>query len=314
MKAYSQDMREHILQAVDRGIPKTEVARIFGVGCATVLRYERQRRELGTLSPKKIPGRPSRKGALLLKVLPAQLEARPDATLEEHRRLFLAKTGMDVSVATIARAIERLGWTLKKKTLRAGERNEEAHAAWHLTAKTLDPAELVFVDECGISTAMTPLYSRSPKGQRAVGKVPRARWRNVTLIASLSLQGITSSMTLDGPADSAAFEAYVRHALVPALEPGQTVILDNISIHKGRTVREAVEGKRCDLLFLPPYSEGLSPVDEAFSKIKQDLRRAQARTPQGLDTALRRALDTVRPADALGWFTHCGYPPTSRHL
>ena len=156
---------------------------------------------------------------------------------------------------------------------------------------------------------MTPLYAYAPRGERAVGKVPRNYGASMTLIASLSLSGMGPAFVLDGAADSAAFEIYVEQILAPSLRPGQIVILDNLSIHLGSRVKQAIEARGCRLLFLPAYSPDFSPIEEAFSKLKAVLRRQGARTREALQEAIAMALDLITAQDALGWFTHCGYPP-----
>lgn len=158
---------------------------------------------------------------------------------------------------------------------------------------------------------MTPLYAYAPRGQRAIGKVPRNYGATMTLIASLSLSGMGAAFVLDGAADSAAFEVYIEHLLAPSLHAGQIVILDNLSIHLGPRVKAAIEAKGCRLLFLPAYSPDFSPIEEAFSKLKSFLRRAGSRTREDLQEAIATALDLITGKDALGWFTHCGYSPPS---
>ncbi len=197
----------------------------------------------------------------------------------------------------------------KKKTLRATEQNEAARAAWRKQAAELPSCDLVFVDETGSHIAMTPLYAYAPRGQRAVGKVARNYGTIMTLIASLSLSGMGPAFILDGAADSSAFELYSEQVLAPSLRPGQIVILDNLSIHLGPKVRQAIEARGCRLLFLPAYSPDFSPIEGAFSKVKTLLRRASARTHEALQEALAQALDLIGESDARGWFTHCGYPP-----
>jgi transposase len=173
---------------------------------------------------------------------------------------------------------------------------------------------MVFLDECGTHIAMTPLSARSPRGSRAVGKVPRNSGANMTLIASLSLQGMGEALILDGAADGAAFEVYIEQVLAPSLKPGQIVLLDNLSIHQGAGVRKAIEARGCRLLFLPASSPDFSPIEEAFSKRKTLLRRMGARTREGLQEAIAQALTLITAQDASGWFTHCGYPPLSSDL
>jgi transposase len=204
---------------------------------------------------------------------------------------------------------QEAGLDAKKKTLGASERDEAARAAYRESIKQLDANKIVVVDECGSNIALTPLYARAPKGKRAYGSIPRNRGKNMTLIAALSLQGMTASMILDGAANGLAFEIDVEQVLVPSLTAGQIVVMDNLSIHKGVKVRNAIEAKGCQLLFLPSYSPDLSPIEEAFSKLKTALRRAGARTREALQEAICRALETITAHDALGWFTHCGYLP-----
>jgi transposase len=166
---------------------------------------------------------------------------------------------------------------------------------------------LVFVDECGSNIALTPMYARAPKGERTKGSVPRNRGKNTTLIASLSLEGMGAAMILEGSANAAAFEIYVEQLLVPSLHAGQLVVMDNLRAHKGERVRQAIEAKGCQVLFLPGYSPDFSPIEESFSKLKNSLRRAGARTREALEEAICQALLTVTAQDARGWFSHGGY-------
>jgi transposase len=195
----------------------------------------------------------------------------------------------------------------KKKSLGATERNEEERAAWREETSKLPTESLVFIDECGSNIALTPLYARAPKGERVRGSVPRNRGKNTTLIAALSLEGMGAAMILEGSTNATAFELYVEQVLVPSLHAGQIVVMDNLQAHKSAQVRLAIEAKGCQLLFLPGYSPDLSPIEEAFSKLKTALRRAGARTQEALEEAIAQALLTITAQDAQGWFQHCGY-------
>lgn len=195
----------------------------------------------------------------------------------------------------------------KKKTITASERDEERRAAWREQVIALDPAKFVVVDESGSNIAMTPRYARAPRGQRAYGSVPRNHGKNITLFAALSLDGLGAVMTLDRAADTIAFEAYVRTFLAPTLVPGQIVLLDNLSSHKSATVEQLVAERGCTLLFLPPYSPDFSPIEMAFSKVKQHLRHIGARTREALEAAISTAIDSITIHDAAGFFRHCGY-------
>ncbi len=189
----------------------------------------------------------------------------------------------------------------------ASERDEQARSVWRDRVKLLDPKKLVFVDESGTNIALAPLYARAPKGERAYGKTPRNWGKNITLIAALCAEGVGATMSFEGATDGAAFETYVEHFLVPILKEGQVVVMDNLQVHKSLRVRELIEGAGASVLFLPPYSPDFSPIEQAFSKIKNIVRKAQARTHEALVEALGRALVTVSRRDALGWFEHCGY-------
>lgn len=129
------------------------------------------------------------------------------------------------------------------------------------------------------------------------------------MIASLSLTGMGEALILEGAADTCAFETYIEQLLAPSLQAGQTVVLDNLNIHHGERVRDAIEAKGCHLVFLPSYSPDLSPIEQAFSKLKMCLRRLGARTKEALQDAIAQALETITDQDARHWFTHCGYLP-----
>jgi transposase len=175
--------------------------------------------------------------------------------------------------------------------------------------KEVDARRLVVVDECGSTIALTPLYARAPKGARAYGSVPRKRGKHTTLLASLSLSGVGACLVMEGSVNTPVFEAYVEQILAPSLSPGQIVVLDNLSVPKGARVRQLIEARGCELLFLAAYSPDCSPIEEAFSKLKAFLRRVGARTREALPEAIGQALETITATDASGWFTHCGYLP-----
>ena len=171
----------------------------------------------------------------------------------------------------------------------------------------------MFVDECSTNIALTRLYARAPKGERAYGQAPRNWGKNITLIASMSTEGMGAAMSVEGATDGAAFETYVKHFLVPTLKEGQVVVMDNLQVHKSTRVRSLIEGAGAQILFLPPYSPDFSPIEEAFSKVKGILRRVGARTREALLEASGLALEAVSRRDAVGWFGHCGYEAITHH-
>ncbi|MGH3147086.1 MAG: IS630 family transposase [Rubrobacter sp.] len=203
----------------------------------------------------------------------------------------------------------------QKKSRLASERDEEARGLWRWLASRFDARRLVFVDESGFNTSMTRLRARAPKGERAYGKVPRKRGRNQTLIASMTLRGaMGESVSIEGATDAELFEAYVEGFLAPSLCAGQVVVLDGLGAHRTQKVRDLIETMGAELVFLPPYSPDLNPIEEAFSKIKHLVRKAGARTRDALDEAVGEALRAVTPQDAAGWFAHCGYRAQDRCL
>jgi transposase len=195
----------------------------------------------------------------------------------------------------------------QKKTLGATERDQEKRGAWRRRYGGVDPRRFVFVDESSTNVRMVPIRARAPKGERAYGKAPKNWDKNVTLISSISLEGMGPSMSIEGSADGEAFVLYIEQFLCPKLKPGQVVVMDNLQVHKMRRGRELIEGRGCTLVFLPSYSPDFNPIEEAFSKVKTILRKAKARSFEALVEATGRALCAVSERDAFGFFTHCGY-------
>lgn len=176
-----------------------------------------------------------------------------------------------------------------------------------MTRLGLDPAKIVFLDETWAKTNMTRLRGRAPLGQRLVEKVPHGHWKTTTLIAALDRGGVRCAATVDGAVNRDVLEAFVERVLVPTLSRGDVVVLDNLSSHKGQRARELVESAGATLLFLPPYSPDLNPIEPAFFKIKQRLRSAGHRTLDALWSDVQRVLDLITPTDAANFFRHCGY-------
>jgi transposase len=174
-------------------------------------------------------------------------------------------------------------------------------------AEGLQPERLVFVDEMGTNTSLAPLYACSRRGERALASVPRNWGANVTLLASMTSEGMGPCVAVEGPTTREVFEAYLERVLAPSLRPGQVVVMDNLSSHKAARVCELIEEGGCELRYLPPYSPDLNPIEEAFAKLKALLRRAGARTREALIEAMGRSLGAVTASDARGFFEHRGY-------
>jgi transposase len=202
----------------------------------------------------------------------------------------------------------------QKKSKVASERDEGARGLWRWFLARFDVRRLVFVDESGFHIAMDRLRARAPRGQRAYGKVPRNRGKNLTLIASMSLHGMGETMVVEGSTDALAFEVYVEHFLAPSLKEGQVVVFDNLGAHKPQRIRELIEARGAEVLFLPSYSPEFNPIEEAFSKIKGIVRKVGARTHETLFEAIGQALLAITPVDTAGWFAHSGYEVEVQYL
>ena len=168
------------------------------------------------------------------------------------------------------------------------------------------------MDETWAATNMTRRYGRAPRGQRLVGAVPQGHWKSTTFVAALTTAGLTAPLVIDGAMTGDLFVAYVEQVLVPSLVAGDVVIMDNLSSHKRARVRELIEAAGGTLLFLPPYSPDLNPIELAFAKLKALLRKAGRRTVEGLWHFLGEALDAFSPQECQNYFRHCGYAGTPR--
>jgi transposase len=171
----------------------------------------------------------------------------------------------------------------------------------------MNHAKLVFIDESGAKTNMTRLYGRAKAGARAFDDTPSGHWCTTTMISSMRLDGSTACMVVDGATTTDIFKAYVEHILLPTLHAGDIVVLDNLSAHKSKEVRDLIESVGAELWFLPPYSPDLNPIEKMWSKIKAILRTIKARTEESLINAIAKALDSVTAHDAKEWFKSCGY-------
>jgi transposase len=189
----------------------------------------------------------------------------------------------------------------------------ERRRAWRAEVMpALDPRRLVFVDETWAKTNMTRPRGYAPRGQRLVATAPHGHWHTTTFVGAITTRGFIAPLVIDGAVNGELFVAYVEQVLVPELRRGDVVVLDNLGSHTAAGVRAAVEGAGCRLLFLPPYSPDLNPIENAFSKLKRLLRSAAERTVEGLWAAIGRLLDRFSPAECRNYFRHCGYTKPAR--
>ena len=196
----------------------------------------------------------------------------------------------------------------------AREQDPAERAAFQATIAALDPTQVVVLDETSPPTTLTPRRARAPRGERAVGRVPRGRWATVTLLATMTLAGMGEAVQFPGARDRDVFAPFIEEWLVPTLRPGQTVSWDNLSVHQSARARQAIEAAGCQLLPIPRSSPDGHPIEQAFSKLKPALRRAEARTFDALVTATGEAFTTMTPDDARSFFTAAGYQVTGQSL
>jgi transposase len=308
MQPLSNDLRKRILEAVDnKEGSRRKLAARFKVNTSTITKLLQLRRETGSFEP-----RPHGGGVAptldqdALERLRGLVEETPDDSLETLRQ----KMGISGSRMIICRALQKLDLPLKKKTPHASERDtpevQEERREFAEDVEPIEPRRFVFVDETGVTTAMTPAYGRAPKGERVEVSSP-ASWESVTVIAAMGLDGVRAPLAFPGALNAATFQSYVEQVLVPALHRGDVVVFDNLSSHLGPAVFEAIERAGAVVMPLPPYSPDFNPIENMWSKVKEALRSAAQRSVEALGEAVSRSLATVTSEDCRGFFSNCGY-------
>jgi transposase len=303
MTPYSQDLRQRIVEtARRRDGTLSQIAERFLVSASFVTRLLQLHRTTGSVEPRPHGGgHPPVLTPEDLQRLRALIDDRPDATLEECRQHL----GSSCSLATISRALSRLGLPRKKKVPRACEQDspevQEQRREFCEELAGIDPRRLVFVDECGANTAMTRNYGRAPAGQRVYADTP-GRWESITLTSGMRLSGAMAAVAFPGATNTVMFEDYVEEVLVPELRPGDVVIWDNLKPHKSEEAIEAVEEAGARVVPLPPYSPDMTPIEEMFSKVKNVVRSVAARTTGAVYAAFASGLHDVTLEDIAGWF------------
>jgi transposase len=305
MKPYSSDLRQRLVEAVERGEGTLrELADLFQVSLSFLVRLLRRYRDTGSVAPKPHAGGPQpvlddHSVQELLRLVREQ----PDATLAELRD----RLGVPCSLMTIARALKRHHITRKKKTRHAQQRDTPAvrarRQAFEERLAGVGAEHLVYVDEMGATTSMTRTCGRAPAGRRVPAAVP-GKWESVTLITGLRLSGVTAPFAFEGATDQPAFRAYAQQVLAPAVGPGDVVVWDNLQPHQDAAAIRAVQEAGAVVVPAPPWSPDLIPIEEMFSKVKEVLRSLAGRTTDAVYAALTAALDKVTPQDIRGWFQH----------
>lgn len=309
MATLSVDLRERILAAYDnKEGTRQEIADRFKVSLGMVKKLLQQRRHTGDISPRH--HRSGRKPVLIQhhrEQLRKMLAKNPDLTLEEMRN----NLGVSCTIQAVHYVLADMKLTYKKKTLRASEQDRpdiaKGRKRWRRLQPSWDPARLVFLDESGAKTNMTRLRGRAIKGERVHASAPHGHWYTTTMISSIRLDGLTTCMAVDSATDRDVFYTYIERVLYPTLRPGDILVMDNLGAHKAPSSLALIESAGATPLFLPPYSPDLNPIEKMWSKVKQLLRGAEARTQLELIAAMKAAFEKVSPRDAMNWFASFGY-------
>jgi transposase len=310
----SPDLRERVVGAVLGGLSCHKVSARFGVSVSSAIRWVSALRSTGSFLRRPMGGdRRSKSLETHARIILAAVDQMPDITIEELRAL-LAEHDVSASHGAVWNLLARHGLTVKKKTAHASEQERAdvvaAREAWHQMQQGLDPFRLVFLDESGVKTNMARRRGRSGKGKRLVASIPHGHWKSLTFIAGLRADRINAPWVLDRAMNGDAFLIYLQEILGPTLAKGDTVIMDNLSTHKVAGVRDAIEATGAKLLYLPPYSPDLNPIEMMFAKLKALLRKAAKRTIDGLWQAIGDILNQFTPQECRNYLKKAGYDST----
>lgn len=270
VRPYSLDLRERVIAAVADGQSCRAAADTFGVSVASVVKWSQQFQSKGSAAAKPMGGRRAwvlegERGLLL-----AHIREEPDITVRALAGELVAR-GIVVSHVSVWNLLRRENQTFKKSVLASEQDRSDVarrRKRWRRHQHRLDERRLVFIDEAWAKTNMAPLRGWCARDKRLVGKVPHGHWQTMTFIAALRSNRIDAPCVIDGPINGESFLAYVEQILVPTLKPGDVVIMDNLGSHKGRAVRKAIRAAGAHLLFLPPCSPDLNPIEQASAKLK----------------------------------------------
>jgi transposase len=309
-KPYSQDLRERVFAAADDGEPVGRIAELLRVSVSYVSKVLSRRRRTGQTTARAQRCHVPPRLADLHGAIHTQVTTRPDATIAELRA-WLSKTHqVSASTGLMWKTLAALDLTFKKKSLRAAEQDRpdvaKARTEWREKQPSLTPSKLVFIDETWTRTNMTRLYGRAPRGKRLVDAVPHGHWKTSTFIGALRCDAVTATGVFDGAINVELFLACQAGSRADA-KAGDVVIMDNLRLHKVAEVREAIEAAGASLLFIPPYSPDLNPIEQAFAKLKALLRAKAIRTVDALRKALGSLVDCFTPEECANYLRHGGY-------
>ena len=310
-KSYSQDLRERVFAAAEDGLLVGQIAVQLRVSISYVSKVLSRRRRTGQTTALPQRCHVPLKLIDLYGAIEAQVTARADATIAELRTWLSAAHKVSASSGLMWKTLAMLDLTYKKKSIHAAEQERpdvaQARTEWRQKQPVMTPRKLVFIDETWTKTNMIRLYGRARRGKRLVDAVPHGHWKTSTFIGALRCDGLTATGVFDGAINGELFLAYVEQVLVPILRRGDIVIMDNLGSHKVAGVRKAIEAAGASLMFIPPYSPDLNPIEMAFSKLKALLRARAIRTVDALWNALGTLVDCFMPEECANYFRHDGY-------
>jgi transposase len=306
-------VRERCVRFVEAGHSCHEAARRFEVSPSFVINLMTLYRETGRVEPRPRGGHRHSKLNQHREFILRQVERKSDITMSELAVLLSMQKQTVVAPATLSRWLLAHGLSFKK-TLRASEQDRPDIAALRVEWKTArqpimrrERHRLVFLDETSANTKMVRLRGRCSKGERLHAKAPFCHWKTQTLIAGLRHDGLIAPFVIDAPMNRVIFDTYIETQLVPRLQPGDIVIMDNLAAHKSPAAEAAIRAKGAWMLYLPPYSPDLNPIKMAFSKLKENLRATAARTIDDLWKAIGNICKLFSKEECSNYFTAAGY-------
>ncbi|MDX3810571.1 MAG: IS630 family transposase [Bosea sp. (in: a-proteobacteria)] len=305
----SNDLRKRVVDAIEAGESCRSVAARFGIAVSSAVKWSQRYRSSGSVAPGKMGGHRKRILEPYRAFIAERINQTPHLSLHGLKE-ELAARGVKVSHDTVWQFLRREGLRFKK-TLFALEQARADIARqrqrWRSWQTGLDPRRLVFIDETWIKTNMAPLRGWGPRGKRLRGFAPHGHWRTLTFLGALRYDRLAAPCVFDGPINGQCFRAYVEQQLVPVLEPGDIVVMDNLGSHKSVAIRQLIRNAGARLWYLPPYSPDLNPIEQAFAKIKHWMRLAQKRTIDDTWRHIGHLVTTIQPAECSNYFANAGY-------
>ena len=305
---YGLAMKQRVLRLYDQGYKTQEIAHRLCV-CKAYCRRVKQFRHL---PPKKIGGSAPKLNPAAQATVAQWIQEKPDSTLEELRSRIKAELGISICIGALWNTLRRMKFSFKKKSQVAAEqlRPDVQQARDTFFAEQLKDVpleDLVVLDESYATTTFTRLRGRCLRNRRLQARVPHGHWKTLTMIAAITVRGVLAAATIDAATDAAVFQTYITQTLGPALRPGMVVVMDNLAAHRVPGIRQAIEAAGCRLVYLPPYSPDFSPIENIWSKVKQELRTRGARDVPALLQAIGESLQAVTAEDCRNCFVACGY-------